>query len=106
MHHDGVAMISLEQVATVACVVCSGAALAVMLHVQRSFGAYTCRIERAHEGTRRSQELTRQSNERLAHRLDEARADNEYTREASRAALTALLDEYHRLRDELNQRSA
>ena len=45
--------------------------MVILLTQRRSFGVYTERIERAEEGTRRSNELKRQSNERVIDRITE-----------------------------------
>jgi hypothetical protein len=49
----------------------SGVAIVILITQRRSMGCFTERIERAQEGTRRSNELKRQSDERVIDRVND-----------------------------------
>ena len=67
----------------------SGLTMAIVLAARRSFGSLTERIERAADGVRQSNELTRQSNARA---IDEFRAGTTITTQAHEKYLEAFAD--------------
>lgn len=56
---------------TMLSILTEGLTFVLVLHYVRTMGAFTERIERAQEGTRRSNELKRQSDERVMARIRE-----------------------------------
>ncbi len=79
-----------------ASIVLSGIAIVILLTQRRSMGCYTERIERTQEGTRRSNELKRQSDERLREALLDHRIEYSLIREE----LKAVRQAYRHLHDE------
>jgi hypothetical protein len=83
----------------------SGAAMGALL-ARRSFGSYAGQIAaeytrqtcESNEGVRRSEELTRQSNERVVRRIDEHAAEEQVVIKASYEILSEIMKVRHEMR--------
>ncbi len=91
---------------TVLSVLLSGTALVIFITQHGSFGCYgesrVQRIERSNEGVRRSEELSRQMDQRVIDAIHELIDDNRLTRDGNAAVLVdlrivrkELISQYH-----------